>query len=131
MTTIGHVILSVSDWERSSAFYDALLLSLGFAINHEIGGEWGRGRSYKCGEHGIWIQHNADAKYGEFVRNPGLDHLCLKVSSRAEVDAAYTLVLGLGATVTISPKDFPEYAPGYYAFNFRDPDGLPLEVATY
>ncbi len=131
MTTIGHVILSVSNWERSSAFYDKLLLSLGFVINHEIGGDWGKGRSYKCGEHGIWIQHNADAKYAEFVRNPGLDHLCLKVASKEEVDAAHVLVQSLGAKVTIAPKDFPEYAPGYYAFNFRDPDGIPLEVAVY
>ncbi len=123
--------MSVSNWDRSIAFYDKLLLSLGFEINHEIEGEWGRGRSYKSGEHGIWIQHNATAKYESFVRNPGLDHLCLKVGSKEEVEAAHKLVQELGVEVTISPQAFPEYGPNYYAFNFRDPDGLPLEVATY
>ena len=131
MSKIGHIILSVSDWERSSTFYDKLLLSLGFTINHEISGEWGKGRSYKSGEHGIWIQHNADANYDKFVRNPGLDHLCLKVETREQVNEAHKLIQSLGAKTTIPPKDFPEYSPNYYAFNFRDPDGVPLEVAAY
>jgi catechol 2,3-dioxygenase-like lactoylglutathione lyase family enzyme len=140
MSRIGHIILSVSDWEVSSSFYNALLPTLGFTIEHEIGGEWGKGRAYKCADgSSIWIQHNADAKYETFVRNPGLDHLCLRVDTREQVDQAHELVQSLLADlpehtsgrVTIPPKEFPEYTPNYYAFNFRDPDGLPLEVATY
>jgi catechol 2,3-dioxygenase-like lactoylglutathione lyase family enzyme len=29
------------------------------------------------------------------------------------------------------PKAFPEYSSKYYAFYFRDPDGIPLEIAFY
>lgn len=131
MPSIGHIILSVSNWEVSSAFYDKLMLSLGFKIELQIEGEWGRGKKYKSGEHSIWIQHNADSEYKTFVRNPGLDHLCIKVDGREEVDRAHDLVIGLGMPVTIPPKEFPGYTPNYYAFNFRDPDGIPLEVASY
>jgi catechol 2,3-dioxygenase-like lactoylglutathione lyase family enzyme len=28
-----------------------------------------------------------------------------------------------------TPRDFPEYSPGYYAVFFEDPDRLKLEVA--
>ena len=47
--------------------------------------------------------------------------------SRADVDALHQLLLAIGAQVLDAPADYPEYAAGYYAVFFADPDGLKLE----
>ena len=128
---IGHLILSVSDWDKSAVFYDKLLTTMGFEkrLDH-IGEDWGSIRSYHQGEHGVYIQHNADTEYKEFVRNPGIDHLAFRVDNRAEVEELHELVKTLEVKITREPHEYPEYTPKYYAFYFRDPDGIPLEVSS-
>jgi hypothetical protein len=34
----------------------------------------------------------------------------------------------IGAEILDAPAEYPQYAPGYYAVFFADPDGLKLEV---
>ena len=127
--TIGHIILSVSDWSKSQAFYDPLMSALGFEIGLDDSGDWGGIRAYRQGEHGVYIYHEADKEYREFERFPGLNHIAFKVESREDVDELYKLVQTLGVKITKSPQEYPDYTERYYAFYFRDPDGIPLEVA--
>ena len=37
-------------------------------------------------------------------------------------------VVGIGGTILDSPREYPEYVPGYYAVFFADPDGIKLEL---
>jgi len=126
---ISHTILSVSDWEKATTFYDALMGALGFEPGRpDEKGEWGGIRAYRQGEHGLYIYHEGDKQYTKFNRFPGLNHIAFGVESRVDVDKIYELVKTLDVEITRKPKLYPEYTENYYAFYFRDPDGIPLEV---
>ena len=59
--------------------------------------------------------------------SPGLHHLAFTSPSRAAVDSFHLSLLDLGLSVLDAPADYPEYALGYYAVFFADPDGVKLE----
>ncbi|NQX84978.1 MAG: VOC family protein [Flavobacteriaceae bacterium] len=50
------------------------------------------------------------------------------MKSETEVDNVYELIKSLNATITREPKYYPKYTDTYYAFYFRDPNGIPLEI---
>jgi catechol 2,3-dioxygenase-like lactoylglutathione lyase family enzyme len=73
-----------------------------------------------------------DRRRARFHRkNPGLNHLCFGVAGRSDVDRVVTEFLRPRDVAPLydSPREFPEYRPGYYAVFFEDPDRLKLEVA--
>ena len=125
---IGHIILNVKDFEESEGFYDQLMNKLGFDIDHVDQGDFGKMKSYKQGEHNLWIRFDRNKKSETFVRDVGLDHLAFEVKTEHEVDKAYELIKGLNVKITREPKKYPEYTDTYYAFYFRDPNGIPLEI---
>ena len=54
-------------------------------------------------------------------------HLAFRADSRAEVDRLHEEIKAIGAFIVASPRAYPEYTPaGYYAFFFKDPDGINL-----
>lgn len=124
---LNHVDLTVSDLERSVAFYDSLLTHLGFVRSTEYAGEvpnWTRadgGATFSIGLHAARRRMPHD-RYA-----PGLHHLAFHAGSRGEVDAVHELVRSTGAAVLDPPAEY-DYTPGYYAVFFADPDGLKLEV---
>jgi catechol 2,3-dioxygenase-like lactoylglutathione lyase family enzyme len=93
--TIGHIILSVSDWEKSKKFYDTLMSALGFEVELDDSGNWGGIKAYHQGEHGLYIYHESDKDYKQFERFPGLNHIAFKVENREDVDEMYKLVQSL------------------------------------
>ena len=123
----NHVDLTVSDLERSVAFYASLLTHLGFVRSTEYAGEvpnWTRadgGATFSIGLHAARRRMPHD-RYA-----PGLHHLAFHAGSRGEVDAVHELVRSTGAAVLDPPAEY-DYTPGYYAVFFADPDGLKLEV---
>ena len=125
---IGHIILNVKDFVESELFYDSLLQALGFKINHSDSGEWGKIKSYKQGEHNLWIRYDTQKDSKEFVRDVGLDHLAFEVKNENEVDEIFEIIKKLDVQITREPKKYPEYTETYYAFFFRDPNDIPLEV---
>ncbi|HET6401346.1 MAG TPA: VOC family protein [Candidatus Kapabacteria bacterium] len=129
MAGIGHIMLNVSDFLQSEAFYDRVLSGLGFTTNHREENADVAVKSYVSGEHNIWIRSDRTALHQPFVRDIGLDHLALSARSKDEVDRIYEELRAVNATVTRPPASYPEYSPDYYAFYFRDPDGIPLEIA--
>lgn len=129
MSGIAHIMLNVSDFLRSEEFYDRLLLRLGFSPNYREVGNDVAVKSYILNEHNIWIKSDRDAPHQSFVRDTGLDHLALAARSKSEVDELYETLRQANVNITRPPMHYPEYSPDYYAFYFRDPDGIPLEVS--
>lgn len=125
---IGHIILNVKKFDESEYFYDKLLLNLGFKIDHLDEGEYGIMKSYKQGEHNLWIRFDKQKVSEIFVRDIGLDHLAFELKNNIEIDNVFSLVKTLNVEITREPKKYPEYSDTYYAFYFRDPNGIPLEI---
>jgi len=64
-------------------------------------------------------------------KNSGLNHLCFGVGERGDVDrfvADFMRPRSIGALYD-TPREFPEYRPGYYAVFFEDLDRLKIEIA--
>jgi catechol 2,3-dioxygenase-like lactoylglutathione lyase family enzyme len=127
--SLYHVQINVRDAGRSLPFYKALLGYLEYRTVHEsdtVAGFSGRGAD-------IWIMvaHPAHAGHGFHRKRPGLNHVAFRVERRDEVDRfrdEFMTPHRLGALYD-TPRNFPEYRPGYYAVFFEDPDRLKLEVA--
>jgi len=60
----------------------------------------------------------------------GLDHVCFRVATPGDVDAAVRGLAALGVAAT-EPRLYPEYAADYYATFFADPDGIRLELVAH
>jgi catechol-2,3-dioxygenase len=125
---IGHIILNVKDFNESEFFYDSLLTEMGFEIDYVSEGEFVKMKSYKQGEHNLYIRFDRNKESEQFIRNVGLDHLAFELNSESEVDEIFDLIKKLNVKITREPKKYPEYSESYYAFYFRDPNGIPLEV---
>jgi catechol 2,3-dioxygenase-like lactoylglutathione lyase family enzyme len=118
---IAHVQLTVSDFETALPFYERLLVALGLTpvMRHD--------GFFYCvgGRTGVAISRAADEHRGEKFVGP--HHVCFRARERADVDAVYSLLLEMGATIVHPPEDGP-WAPGYYSVLFEDPGGIRLEV---
>ena len=129
MSSVGldHVYISVSDFGRAVAFYDAVMGALGFAKGDQaIDGE--PHAHYFTPRMQYTIRQAArDRSHDPYA--PGLHHLCFQVLGAAEVDRLHRAVVELGVDSS-APALHPAYGPDYYAFHFTDPDGIRLEVAA-
>jgi catechol 2,3-dioxygenase-like lactoylglutathione lyase family enzyme len=105
---IDHIGFEVSDLERSSGFYDAVLYALGARRMVQSEHVVARGRAPGLG-------------YG---------HIALRASGKAAVDAAYKGGLANGGSDDGPPGLRPQYGRRYYAAYLRDPDGLRVEVVS-
>lgn len=126
---IDHIYISVSDLDRSEAFYDRVMLqALGFRKNKfAIGGDphvqyFNRHFGY------VLRPARGETKYDSYAL--GLHHFCLRVDSIADVVAVANELRGAGIDAS-KPKLYAEYAPDYWATFFNDPDGVRLEVTNY
>src|SRR5437588_3207912 len=123
---IAHVIITVRRFEDCVAFYRRLLpfLGLGRVVQD-------RDDYFYCigGRTGFGVTRAAEASRDEhFDQNrPGLHHLCFRVRSREDVDAAYRFVGEIGGRILRAPAE-GNWAPGYYSILFEDPDGVRLEL---
>jgi len=129
--SINHLDLTVSDLAVSVPFYDALLGHLGFERLAAAPGDrpvW-HATDERLRLFGIGLCAARPEQRGKphdrFA--PGLHHVAFQAASRADVDALYRLLKGMGARILDPPTDYPHYWPVYYAVFFADPDGLKLE----
>ena len=125
---VYHLQINVRDAAVSLPFYRALLGYLECRTVYRsdtVAGFSGRGAD-------IWIiaTDPAHAGYGFHRKRTGLNHVALRVPERADVDRfrdEFMVPRTLGPLYR-TPREFPEYRPGYYAVFFEDPDRLKLEV---
>lgn len=126
---IDHLGFTVSDFDRSLAFYRTVLAPLGYGVIMEVTPEMtgsdsrhaGFGRD---GKPDFWIGAG-----GEATRN-GL-HVALAAADRAAVDAFYAAALGAGAKDNGPPGLRTMYHPDYYGAFVIDPDGHNLEAVCH
>jgi len=120
---IDHVILTVSDFERSVAFYVKALKPLGITNYVDYVGHEGHPDL-----RGFGADHKAFFWLKEGTPNPQAVHVGFVARDNAEVDAFYKAALEAGGKSKEAPKARLEYYPGYYATWVLDPDGHDIEV---
>jgi len=128
VSAVDHVYVTVSNLERSEAFYDAVMKLLGFRKSTTpINGEphlhyFNPATQYTS-------RPAKKGSPGHDPYSPGLHHVCLRVDEPRAVDAVWQGLCSLGVEAS-PPRLYREYAEDYYATFFRDPDGIRLEVVA-
>ncbi len=120
---INHMILTVSDVERSLEFYEAALKPLKIQYFLPYKG--------KDGHPDLWGFGDGKRAYFWLKRgkaDPAAIHWGFDAESNANVDEFYKAAMAAGARDNISPRARLEYYPGYYAADVLDPDGYSFEV---
>lgn len=125
---LDHVFLSVSDLDRSTAFYAAALASLGVHDRLDYDGKDGPPG------HPDLKGFGAGGRMFLWLREGAVDgraaHVGFVAKSHAEVDAAYASAIAASATDNGAPGPRLHYDPRYYAANVLDPDGYSLEFVN-
>ena len=122
---LDHVFLSVSDLERSIAFYSAALAPLGITDRLDYDGKDGPPGHPDLKGFGankrtfFWLR--AGTVEGRAA------HVGFVAASAEQVDRAYAAAMAAGATDNGAPGARLHYDPRYYAANVFDPDGYSLE----
>lgn len=122
ITRLGHVVLNVSDLERSVAFYTQVL---GFQVSDVYPEEMMPGGMVflRCNpdHHGIALIGTLD----QASPNRELHHLAFEVATLDEVVRARAHLRAKGATIDFDGR---RRAGCQIAIEFRDPDGHRLEI---
>ena len=128
--SINHLRLTVTDITRAEHFYNPLLLFLGYRLVEK--------RPKRLAWAG-WAEHgnlhwfilssvdSEDLKARHDRYAPGLHHLAFNADSREQIDRLHELLANRGVTILNPPAEY-DYAPGYYAVFFVDPDNIKLEL---
>jgi catechol 2,3-dioxygenase-like lactoylglutathione lyase family enzyme len=119
---LDHIGLSVSDYDKSKAFYDTVLGVLGFSPLHEIT-EMGPYTGYGADKPDFWID-------GAGLPSPKL-HVAFQAKDRAAVDAFYKTALEAGGRDNGPPGLRPEYHGTYCGAFVLDPDGHNIEAVCH
>lgn len=136
---IDHIQVTVRDLAAAAAFYDRLMPLLGFPpgkrVHAKIPAHDFEVVEYSHPRLAFAITSPRESLRNETVhrRRPGaLHHLAFRAGSREEVDALHEQVKAIGAVIVAPPREYPEYTPaGYYAFFFKDPEGIKYEIVTH
>ena len=118
---LGHLSFGVSDLDRSTAFYDAVMAALGFKRVWTSPNGVGYGLVPNMDKLALFPQTGATPP------GPGF-HLAFDAPDRAAVDAFHAAALAAGGTCDGPPGSRPHYGETYYAAFVIDPDGYKLEA---
>ncbi len=119
---IDHFGINCSDLDASAVFYDAVLGSLGFSRQMDVGVAIGYGTE---GHPDFWI-----SSWSAPIANREM-HCAFTAPSAEAVEAFHATALALGAESLHAPRLWPEYHPGYYGAFVRDPDGNNVEAVCH
>lgn len=120
---IDHLILTVSDVQRSLTFYEAALAPLNISMFMPFKGNngnpdlWGFGDGKRAF---FWLKQGSPS--------PEAIHWGFEADNIQQVNTFYEAAMAAGAKDRISPRARLEFYPGYYAADVTDPDGYHFEV---
>lgn len=125
---IDHTGITVTNLEKSEAFYTKTLGALGYILctnSPEFVGFGVREGPRKSADPG-----------GEFWVSEGTPmapraHFAFNAASRADVDAFFAAGIAAGGTDNGAPGLRPQYHPHYYAAFVLDPDGYNIEAVCH
>jgi len=127
--SFAHIRLTVTDIERSRAFYDDIFglpvavevpADADDATRAQLGFLFG-GVIYQIGDSLFGLRPVGTGSFDE--NRVGLDHLSFAVASRVELDDAVALLDDRGIA-----HDGPKDIGAGYILEFRDPDNIALEL---
>lgn len=130
-SSYAHIRLTVTDIERSRAFYDDVFglpvaievpADADDATREQLGYLFG-GVIYQLGDSLFGLRPVADDTFDE--DRVGLDHVSFAVASRADLDAAAALLDERG----LAHGGVKDIGAGYI-LEFRDPDNIALELSA-
>lgn len=124
---IDHTGVTVSNYEKSRAFYLAALGAIGFVKNMEFPASV-TGSTDVAGfgppeKPEFWIS-------GGTPQQPPV-HVAFRVDSRAEVEAFYQAAIAAGGRDNGAPGIRAHYHPNYYGAFVLDPDGHNIEAVCH
>jgi glyoxylase I family protein len=128
-SSYAHIRLTVTDIEKSRAFYDAVFgLPVAYELppeadeqtREQLGFLFG-GVIYRLGDSLLGLRPVADDQFSE--DRVGLDHLCFNVASHSELETGVAVLEGLG----VPHCGIKDIGAGYI-LEFRDPDNIALEL---
>ena len=124
---IDQIDLTVTDIQLSCVFYAKVFGSLAYILTSEYEGDvpcWVLNRSgmtFSIDPHKAKVpaSHNRCATE--------LHHLASHLGSRAEIDSFHEFWFNENITILDTPTEY-DYAQGYHALFFADPDGMKFEL---
>lgn len=127
---IDHISLRVGDLERSRAFYDRVLVTLGYERNQDIDEA-----DYEASGYGPGQEPGFAIGVGKEPMPPPRpeigQHVAFAAPDRAAVDRFHREALAAGGTDNGAPGLRPEYHPDYYGAFIIDPDGYHIEAVCH
>ena len=127
---INHISLPIADFERSRAFYDRVLATLGSQriMDVDEGGVVACGYGGPDHEQSFWIGTGD----GEPAPQPMAGHhIAFTAPDRAAVDRFHAAALAAGGRDNGAPGLRTIYHPNYYAAFVYDPDGHHIEAVCH
>jgi catechol 2,3-dioxygenase-like lactoylglutathione lyase family enzyme len=122
---IDHVSIPVADFEKSAAFYDAVLATLRLRRRKQREGAIGWGPDDVLPP--IFWLHAREP--GAATSGLGL-HISFRARDRAEVHAFHETAMKLGGKDAGAPGVRPQYTAGFYGCFILDPDGFKIEAVV-
>ncbi|WP_295559441.1 VOC family protein [uncultured Hyphomicrobium sp.] len=124
---LDHIGLPVSDYERSKAFYTAVLATLGIRLlmERDLSDDDGPAgyAGFGAERPQFWI--------GTGKPFTGRLHVAFAAVDRAQVRAFYEAAIAAGAKDNGSPGLRPHYHANYYGAFVIDPDGHNVEAVSH
>jgi catechol 2,3-dioxygenase-like lactoylglutathione lyase family enzyme len=125
---IDHMGITVSDIEKSKAFYSKALGALGYvpcknsprAISFGV-----------CEGHGKSADPGGDFWLSEGPPMTPRIHVAFNAASRTDVDAFFAAGIAAGGSENGAPGLRAQYHPHYYAAFVLDPDGYNIEAVCH
>jgi catechol 2,3-dioxygenase-like lactoylglutathione lyase family enzyme len=123
---IDHMTFGVSDFDRSTAFYDQAFAPLGVKRLFDVP---------EAETDGVKVTGYGDDRpwfwLAEQNATTGLMHIALQAKCRADVDAFHAAAIRAGGKDNGGPGLRPHYHPDYYAAFVYDPDGHNIEAVCH
>ncbi len=121
---LDHISLSVGDFKKAKAFYEAALGPLRMSVLMEFPMDNGE-KVIGMGADGkpfLWISGGGKATH---------THIAIRAETREQVDAFYKAALATGGSDNGPPGLRPHYHQNYYAAFVHDPEGHNIEAVVH